>query len=168
MSLRDFTGMMNARYHLALATSQWGRSHWPRPPPSCFSCSWPRSPPPASAWGPLTPSSGSPGSPETRLSLCLVFLGARGCGLLSASWRSERARPPGYPRTAPKLLDSVEISYVAFWSDDWTRWRCRARAQTPPGPGRRVCSPSAPSRRRVSGVSGTCRIFVWSSTEWPQ
>ena len=47
----------------------------------------------------------------------LVFLGARGCGLLSASWRSERARPPGYPRTAPKLLDSVEISYVAFWNE---------------------------------------------------
>ena len=71
MSLRDFHWNDDARYHLALATSQWGRSHWPRPPPSCFSCSWPRSQPPASAWGPLTPSSGYPGSPGTRLSLCL-------------------------------------------------------------------------------------------------
>ena len=129
---------MSARCHLALATSRWGRSHWPRLPPSCFSCSWHPSLPPASAWGPLTPSSGSPGSPGTRLSLCLeerehrvtnitltmtssghhlVFPEARGCGLLSASWRSETAQPPGYPRTAPKLLDSVEISYVAFWNE---------------------------------------------------
>ena len=60
-----------ARYHLTLATSLWGRSPSPRPPPSCSSCSWRQSPPPASAQGPLIPSSGYPGSPRTRLSRCL-------------------------------------------------------------------------------------------------
>ena len=219
MSLRDFHWNDDARYHLALATSLWGRYRSPRPPPSYSSCSWRLSRPPASAWGPLTPSVGCPGSPGTRLSLSLETLCwtwqtgntvQYKCTLYSTSvhctvqvqgtlvttwcprgrvapascWHPDYQRQHGRPvprtrlqsyRTRPRLLTSLSemelqlnvrsfswisrsskvfVAWFLTLSGGWTLARCPAPAPARPGPGRRAGSPSAPSRRRVSGASG--------------
>ena len=114
-----------ARYHLTLATSLWGRSLSPRPPPSCSSCSWRPSPPPAFAWDPPTPSSGYPGSPRTRLSRCLekrenviswiwVMLGHTW-----SSWRRVAPAPcrhPDYQREHSRSVACARLQSYWTWS----------------------------------------------------